>query len=156
MILTTIISFLGGNVMRMLVGELFAKWTEYQNHKQEIELIKLQNERDAAQHARNLESLKVQADLGVKEIRVRAEGAVSEVEANAWASAVEATTRPTGIWLVDLWNGAIRPGGATFFLILIGMHFHEKQWVLDEQGWALAGAFLGIYVADRQLFKRGR
>ena len=36
------------------------------------------------------------------------------------------------------------------------LHFYRAGWVLDEQGWALVGAVLGIYVADRTLFKRGK
>ena len=29
-------------------------------------------------------------------------------------------------------------------------------WVLDQDSWMLVGAVLGIYVADRTLFKRGK
>lgn len=156
MVLTTILSFLGGNAVRMLAGELFSKWTDYQNHKHELEMMDKQEARDAAAHARNLDSLRLQADLGVKEIRVKAEGAVMEAEGKAWGALVEGMTKPSGIWVIDLWNGAIRPAGATFFLFLIFMHYAQMEWKLDEQGWAIAGAFLGIYVADRQLFKRGK
>ena len=29
-------------------------------------------------------------------------------------------------------------------------------WVLDDNGWSICGAALGIYLADRSLFKRGK
>lgn len=153
---TALLSFFGGNAFRMLWGEISAKWTAYQDHKHEIEMVKLQAQIAGEQHLREMESIRLQHDLQVQVVRVQGEADVARSEANAWEKAVEGTTKPSGIWLVDLWNGVIRPLGATFFLILIGMHFYEKQWVLDEQGWALAGAFLGIYVADRTLFKRGK
>jgi hypothetical protein len=39
---------------------------------------------------------------------------------------------------------------------LVALHFYRHNWTLDEQGWALVGAALGIFVADRTLFKRGK
>jgi hypothetical protein len=36
------------------------------------------------------------------------------------------------------------------------LHVARAGWTLDEQGWALLGAILGIYVADRTLTKRGK
>lgn len=156
MILTTLVSFFGGNAFRMLWGEISAKWTAYQDHKHEIEMMKLQAQFAGEQHLRQMESIRLQHELQVQVVRVQGEADVARSEASAWEKAVEGTTKPSGIWIIDLWNGAIRPLGATFFLVLIAMHFHEKNWVLDESGWALAGAFLGIYVADRTLFKRGK
>ena len=154
--LTTLISFLGGSAFRMLWGEISAWLTARQDHRHEIDRMRLQGELDAAQHARNLEAITVQAQLGVKTIEVQAAGAISQVEAAAWGAAVESIGRPTGIWLVDLWNGVIRPLVATICLALVVLHFWRAGWVLDEQGWALCGAALGLYLADRALFKRGK
>ena len=35
-------------------------------------------------------------------------------------------------------------------------HFAQNGWVLDDNGWSICGAALGIYLADRSLFKRGK
>lgn len=154
--ISALISFLGGSVFRMLWGEMSAMLTARQDHQHEIERMRLQADIEAAQHARNQEAIRLQAELGVQTIRVQGEAVAGGIEADAWASVVRGTTQQSGIWLVDLWNGIIRPFGATLCLALVVLHFYRADWVLDEQGWALIGAFLGVYVADRALFKRGK
>jgi hypothetical protein len=154
--IATLISFFGGTAFRMLWGEISAMLNKRQDHKFEIERLRLQAEHDAAQHARNLQAITVQAELGVKTIEVAARGEVDKTEALAWMEAVRATSAKSGIWLVDLWNGVIRPGLATMCAALVVLHYYRAGWVLDEQGWSLVGAVLGIYVADRTLFKRGK
>lgn len=154
--ISALISFLGGSVFRMLWGEISALLTARQDHKHEIERMRLQGELEAAQHERNQVAIRTQAELGVQTIRVQGEAVTGGIEADAWASVVRGTTQQSGIWLVDLWNGVIRPFGATLCLSLVVLHFYRHNWVLDEQGWSLIGAFLGIYVADRSLFKRGK
>lgn len=155
MILTTIFSFLGGSAFRMLWGEVSSFLNKRQDHQHEIELLKLQGQLDADKHARDLAMIKFQAEAQVKVIEVAAAGEVDKTLAKAWEAVVNATTTATGIWLVDFWNGVIRPALAT---IAIGLWVGHvlMWWKLDEQSWTLVGAVLGIYVADRALFKRGK
>ena len=154
--LSALLSFLGGSAFRMLWGEVSAWLNKRQDHAHEIERLRLQAEMDAAAHARNLEAVRLQAELGVQVIRVQGEADVSRAEASAWQAAVESVGRQSGIWLVDVWNGIIRPLLATVCTLMVLLHFWRAGWVLDDQGWALVGAVLGIYVADRTLFKRGK
>lgn len=156
MIITTLLSFLGGNAFRLLWGEISSWLTARQDHRFEMDRMRLQGELDAQQHERNQSAIRLQAELGVKTIEVQAAGAIHQVEADAWRSAVESIGRQSGIWLVDLWNGLVRPVLATMCIALVALHFWRANWVLDEQGWALIGAVLGIYVADRTLFRRGK
>jgi len=153
---STLLSFLGGSVFRMLWGEVSSWVTARQDHKHEVERMRLQGELDAAQHGRNLEAIRVQAELGVKTIQVQAEADIGRIDAEAFSKAVEGTSKPTGITWVDAWNGLIRPLLATECMLLVSLHFHSKGWVLDDRGWELAGAALGIFVADRVLFRRGK
>lgn len=153
---TTLLSFLGGSVFRMIWGEVSAWLTARQQHAQELDRMRLQAELEAAQHARNMESIRLQADLQVQTIRVQADAAVSSAEASAWGEAAANVTKLTGIWLVDLWNGIIRPLTASICLCLWVLHVANHGWVLDEQGWAILGAALGLYLADRALTKRGK
>ena len=153
--ITALISFFGGSVFRMLWGE-FSSWiTKRQDHAQELDLLRLQESQAAAQHERNTASIRLQAELGVKTIQVQAESVVSEIETNAWLEAVKGTTKQVGIAWVDAWNAVIRPALATWAVAMITGHY-LLWWVLDDNGWALAGAALGIYIADRTLFKRGK
>ena len=152
---SALFSFLGGSVFRMIWGEISHFLTAKQEHAQEIERMRLQGELDAAQHARNLEAIKVQADLGVKTIQVQAEAAVSQIEAEGWLEAVKATGRAIGIAWVDAWNAAIRPAVATWAVAMMTANYFELV-KLDENGWMVCSAALGIYLADRALLKRGK
>lgn len=153
--ITALLSFLGGNVFRMIFGEIISAWNKKQDHAQEMERLKFQAELDALQHKRNLESITVQAELGVKTIQVQAESVISEIEAQGWLEAVKGTAIKTGVAWVDAWNQTIRPGVATWAILMITLN--EFQVIaMSENSIALSGAALGIYLADRSLFKRGK
>jgi hypothetical protein len=154
--ISALLSFLGGSVFRAIWGELSAWLNKKQDHEHELERIRLQETIDASAHARQLESLKVQADMGIKTIQVQAESAVAQIETDAWLEAVKGTTKTIGIWFIDAWNGIIRPLVATWAIVMITINFAQKGWLLDDNGWMLASAALGIYLADRTLFKRGK
>lgn len=154
--ITTLISFLGGSVFRMIWGEASAWLTKRQDHSQELDRMKLQAESDAAAHSRNLETIKAQAEAGVKVIQQQAVSAVQGTETDAWFEAVKGTSRTVGIKFIDAWNGVIRPAVATWAVVMITIHYANNGWVLDDNGWGLCGAALGIYLADRALFKRGK
>jgi hypothetical protein len=163
---TSLIAFLGGSAFRMIWGELSSHFSKSQEHSMEIERIKLQGELDASQHARNLEAITVQAGLGVKTIQVQAEAEVlsiraqseslvSQVEANGWFEAVKDTGKSIGIAWVDAWNSAIRPGVATWSIIMMTLG-EFGVIALSDNTLAISGAALGIYLADRTLAKRGK
>jgi hypothetical protein len=154
--LSALLSFFGGTAFRMLWGEISAFFTKRQEHSQELARMKLQGELDAAQHSRNMEAITIQAQLGVQTIRVQADADVARIDADAFSKGVELTGKTTGIWIVDLWNGVIRPLTASICLFLWVRHVAHHGWVLDEQGWSILGAALGLYLADRTLTKRGK
>lgn len=156
MILSTLFSFLGGSVFRMLWGEISSWLSKKQDHEHEMMRLEFQERVDSAQHARNLEALRIQADLGIKTIQVAAEAKVSELETDAWLEAVKGTTKTIGVWWIDAWNGVIRPFVATWAIVVISIDFASKGWVMDDNSWMLCSAALGIYLADRALFKRGK
>lgn len=152
---SALISFLGGSAFRMIWGELSSAWTKRQDHKHEVERMRVQAELDAAQHARNLEAIKIQADLGVKVIHVQAEADVSRIEAEGWLEAVRATGRQIGIAWVDAWNAVIRPGVATWAVAMLT--FNEfGVFMISENTASVCFAALGIYLADRTLAKRAK
>jgi hypothetical protein len=153
--ITALISFLGGNVFRMLFGEVISYLNKQQEHNQELARIKLQGEQEAAQHEQQMDAIKVQAELGVKTIQVQAEAAIGEVEAQGWLETIKATAIKTGVLWIDGWNAVIRPGVATWSIIMLTLG-EFAVISLSENVVALAGCALGIYLADRSLFKRGK
>jgi hypothetical protein len=152
---SALFSFLGGSVFRMVWGEISAWMTKRQDHSYELDRMRLQADLDAAQHARNMESIRVQAELGVKTIAVQAEADIGKLEVEGWVAAVKATAVVTGIKFVDGWNATIRPGVATWAVLMISAS--EFEWIiLSEFAGSVASAALGIYLADRNLMKRGK
>lgn len=154
--ISAILSFFGGSVFRMIWGELSAWLTRRQEHAQELDRLRLQGELEAAQHARNLEAIRVQAELGVKTIQVQAEGDIGREDAATFKAGVEGLSRSSGYAFVDVWKGIIQPLLASICIALVVLHFHGKGWVLDERGWELVGGVLGLFIADRLLFRRGK
>jgi len=146
---TALLTFLGGATVRLLLGHVFDFVTKWQDSKNEIEHLRVQGELDAAQHARNMEAIKVQADLGIKVIEAQTESHVTQAEADAFVEAVKATGQKTGIVWVDLWNGVIRPFLATVCIGLWISSLVERKFVLDEWDRALMSLALGIFVGGR-------
>ena len=156
MMFSAILSFLGGSVFRTIWGEVANWFTERQNQKYEIERMRVQEEIEAAQHARNLESLRLQAELGVKTIAVQAEADLSRLDAEGFYANAREAMKPTGIWIVDLWNGIVRPLCATIAIILWVGALNEAGWKMSDWDKELVGVILGFFFASRELSKRGK
>lgn len=149
-------SFLGGSVFRMLWGEISAAWTKHQDHKHELALMRVQAEMEAARHARDVERIRVQAELKVQEVQVMGDLAIQKTEADAFVEAIKAASKPIGIFFIDAWNGAIRPAMATVALAIWVLALYRAGFVPSEWDKELIGGVLGFYVADRTLGKRGK
>lgn len=151
-----LISFLGGNAFRLIFGEIVSYLNKKQDHALEIERMKLQGQLEAEQHARNLEAIKTQAELGVKVIEVQRDADLEKIDASAWAEAVASVGKQTGIKFLDIWNGSIRPLLATLAITVVVFEIAKNGFTLSDWDRELVGAILGIYVADRSLSRRGK
>ena len=149
-------SFLGGSAFRMIWGEVSSFFQKKQDHEFELERIRLQGAMEAAQHERNLEALRVQADLGVKVIEAQRDAAVVQVETDAWLAAVKDVGKQTGIKFLDIWNGSVRPLLATLAILVVVGEVIATGFILSAWHKELVAAILGLYVADRSLTKRGK
>lgn len=147
--ITALMTFLGGATVRLFIGHLFDFITKWQDQKNELARLTLQGQLDAAQHTRNLEAIKVQADLGVKVIEAQTEAQVTQAEADAFIEAVRATGQRTGIMWVDLWNGIVRPLLASMCIVLWVAKIVGAGFVLDEWDRELMGMALGVFVGGR-------
>lgn len=155
-----LVSFLSGSAFRMLWGEISTWLNARQEHKHEIERMKLQGVLDGEAHARNLAAIKVQAELGIKTIMQQAEADVSRIETEAWRAAVENMQKPTGVTWVDAWNGVIRPSFASGALVLWlwyeFSHMAINAWTISAFSLDLIAIVIGFYFADRSLRRRGK
>lgn len=154
--MSAILTFLGGSAFRAIFGEISSWLTKKQDAKLEMDKMRLQGELDGAAHARNLEAIKVQAELGVKTIEVQAQGAVSQADAEAFKAAMAIANQPSGVKWVDAWNAAVRPSFASVALILWFMWLHHNSWVLTDWDFSMIGAIAGYFFADRTLRKAGK
>lgn len=148
-------SFLGGSAFRLVFGAVMDWLNKRQDHLQEMDLQKLQSDLDAARHARDLERLRTQSELGIKEVQVMADAAEQKAMADAFAEAVKATGQKTGVSWVDAWNASIRPAGATVSLAIWIGTMLAAGLVLKEFDQTLIAAFLGVFVGDR-IHAKGR
>jgi hypothetical protein len=153
---SSILTFLGGSAFRMVWGEVASYINRKQDQKYELERMQLQADLDAAQHQRLMESLRFQADQQVKVIEVQGQQHSAGAEADGWLEAVKATGRSAGVRWVDAWNGSIRPGLATWGVVMLTLDGVMASVVLSEGTTGVIYAALGIYVADRTLAKRGK
>lgn len=149
-------SFLGGSVFRMIWGEV-AAWTNKKiDHQHEMAQMRLQGDLEQAAHERNLASLRLQSELGIKTIAAQSEADVARAEADAFVSAMKDAMKPTGIAWVDAWNSIIRPAAASLALGLWVMKLNVQNWVMQDWDITLAGTVLGFFFASRELAKRGK
>ena len=153
---SALFSFLGGSAFRMVWGEVSAFFKAKQEHKQEMERLRLQAELDAGRHTRDLERIRLQSDLKVNEVQVVGDLAIQRTEAEAFVEAMKTAMRPIGIWWVDAWNGSIRPAMASVALAMWVLALYRAGFVPTGWDLELIGGILGFYVADRALGKRGK
>lgn len=146
---TALIAFLGSAGLRLALGHMFEALTKWQDQRDERARLELQGQLDAAAHLRNLESLRLQSDLGIKVIEAQSAAHVSQAEAEAFTETVKATREKTGIQLVDAWNGIIRPMLATICIGLWIASLIGRGWKLDDWDRALMSATLGLFVGGR-------
>lgn len=153
--MSALLSFLGGSAFRMVWGEVSHFIGRRQEHKYEVERLHQQGQLEAQAHERNLAGMRLQSELGIKEIYVQQEAATAAGELDAWVDAVKATSRQTGVKWIDAWNQSIRPMVATVavgaMLVEIAMLGHLTSWHHE-----VFSAALGLYLADRALAKRGK
>lgn len=154
--IAALLSFLGGSAFRLLMGEIVGFLKSRQDQRHEVEMMRVQAELAAGEHARNLEAIRVQAELGVKTIAVEADRDVAVAEAQAFRDAVTAATKPTGIRWVDAWNASVRPAFATVALGLWTLALWRQGWALTEWDTGLMAVIVGFFFADRSLRKQGR
>lgn len=153
---SALFSFLGGSVFRMIWGEVANFVQKKQDHAHELEMQRLQAELESGRHARDMERIRLQSDLNVKEVTVMGDLAIQKVEADAFVEAIKASAVPTGVRWVDAWNGSIRPAAATIALCLWVLALSRSGFITNDWDRELVGVIIGFFFADRALGRRGK
>lgn len=151
--MSAVLSFLGGSAFRLIWSWVAEYLNKKQDHKQEVALLTLQGQLDAARHTNDMARIQLMHDLNVKEIQVQGDVDVQRLEASAFMEAMKTANKPTGIYWVDLWNGIIRPATATTALVLWWFALKQVGWVMGEWDRELVGVALGFFFASRELGK---
>lgn len=154
--MSAIFSFLGGAAFRMIWGQLASMWSKRQDHKHELEMLRLQADLDDKRHARDCERLRLQSELGVKEVVVQTDSDIARIEASAFMQASTRATERTGIYFADLWNSVIRPAAASISLYLWVVALNAQGWKMTEWDRELVGVIIGFYFASRVLSRDRR
>ncbi len=142
-------SFLGGSVFRMIWGELSEAWNKHQDHKHELESMRLQMDLEAQKAQQDLERMRVASELGIKELEVKTNAEIESKDADAFIAAMATLNAPTGNKWIDAWNGSIRPAAATTAILLWWFSLAQNNFMLQEWDWELVGVILGFYFAHR-------
>jgi len=148
--LSGLFSFLGGTAFRWVFGEVFGFLKARQEHKQEIELRRLDMEVATANSQLRKEELQAAASAGVQIIEAQREATHENMADRMLLSAVEGVEKLTGIVWVDAWNKAIRPGMATIgFLLLVLEAFFPATVIIKAATAELIFAVLGLFCGGR-------
>lgn len=151
--MSAILSFLGGTAFRMIFGQVSDWINKRQDHQHELDAMRTQAELDKQRHAQDCERLRLQADLGVKEVMVQTDGEVAKLEAQAFAEAMKTANAKTGVAWVDAWNGCIRPLCATLAVGLWVFALVSAEFKLGDWDKELIGVVLGFFFASRALIR---
>lgn len=148
--------FVGGATFRMIFAGVGEAWKVYSERRHELKLLELQGRLDIDRHQRDLEMIKLQHDQGVQIVRVKGDLEVQQIDAEAFLAVMKQAHSGSGIWIIDFWNGIIRPAFATFCGFLLYRHFQAQHWALTDTGEQLVGSIVGFFFADRTLLRRSR
>jgi len=154
--MSALMTFLGGSAFRAIWGVAESWLKARQEHKQEVELLRLQGELDAAAHERRQAEIRLQAELGVKTIAVQSEANLQLEDAKGFYAARGESETLTGIAWVDAFNRVIRPAAASIALLLWVVALNRAGFVMTDWDKELVSAILGFFFANRVLAMRGQ
>ena len=149
--LSGLISFLGGTAFRWLLGELFGFLKARQEHKTELERLRLEHDQAKDRHAWQQDAIKAAAEAGIKVVEAKAAADSAAAADAAFLAAIggvnEASRRAD--W-IGAWNACIRPLLATVAIgLLVGQAVAPATVVLTPLVLDLICAVLGVFVGER-------
>lgn len=154
--MSALLTFLGGSAFRAIWGEASAWLQKRQDHKHELEMMRLQGDLEAAQHARQQEAIRLQAELGVKTIEAQRVADVARADAEGFYTVSAEAQKPSGVAWVDALNALIRPLIAFMCLVLWVRALNQAGFVLTDWDREIICGVFGFWFANRVLANRGK
>lgn len=159
---SSLFSFLGGTVFRLVFGEAMSYFNKRIDHAHELAMLDKQLDVERERAALQQAGAKQQAELGIQVIQAQREAAVDVLDGQTFLEGVKATTIQTGIRIIDGWNAAIRPGVATWAVVMLTIE--ALGWLslfggakeLSDGTREVISAALGLFLASRDLARRGK
>lgn len=159
---SSLFSFLGGTVFRLVFGEVMAFFNKRIDHAHELAMLDKQLAADERRAQLQQAAAKQQAELGIQVIAAQREAAADALDGEAFLFGVKATAIQTGVKIIDGWNAAIRPGVATWAIVMLSLE--AFGWLtmlggakeLSDGTREVISAALGLFLADRSLARRGK
>jgi hypothetical protein len=142
---SALVSLLGGTAFKLMITYAMDQFKSWQEHKFEMARMELQDKIEEAQAMRQIKIIEAQKNFGLKTIDVE----VETQNIADYQAAVASVRDPTGFKWIDAWNSTIRPGLATFCVVIWGLHLAKNGFVLGEWDLDLIGATLGIFIGSR-------
>ena len=150
---SALISFFGGAAFRYVIGRALDWLEKRQEFLQEQARLEFQEKIDASRFSRQMESIRLQAELKVQQVKVEGEAAEDLESARAFTEAMKVANVKTGNVYIDAWNGSIRPAAASVALGLWVLKIARAWFELTAWDMDLISAILGYYFADRHMGK---
>jgi hypothetical protein len=100
--------------------------------------------------------MKVANQLGLQTIELNGNIARDLQEGSTFAEAAKQLGLLTNYPFIDKWKSSIVPMAATLCLSMIVLDFIKGGLVMKDYHKELAGSVLGLFVADRFLFRRSK
>jgi hypothetical protein len=154
--MSALLTFLGGSAFRMIWGEVSSFLNKRQEHAHELEMLQAQRLVDDAAHERTERTIRLQSELGIKQVEVQSAADQERAAGEAFTEAMRNAFRPTGNLLVDVWNGVIRPSFGTVCLALWFSKVVGQGFTMDDWDKELLAGIVGFFFADRALGKKGK
>jgi hypothetical protein len=146
-----LLSFFGGTAFRWILGEVFGVLRARQEHKTELERLRLEHEQARDRQQWQREAVEAAAAAGIKVVEAKAEadrGAAADAAFLAAIGGVNMASQRSD-W-IGAWNACIRPALATVgIVLLVGQAVAPSAVVLSALMLDLICAVLGVFVGER-------
>lgn len=146
---SAVLALLGGTAFRLVLSFTMDRVKEYQDHRFEMQSIKLQDHIEESRSNRHMKILQIQKDLGLEQVGMEIDRSDSLQNMVNFQEAVADVKKPTGFLYLDMLNSSIRPGLAIFCIVIWGLHLYHKNWILSSWDLELIAATLGIFIGSR-------
>lgn len=151
----SLFSFLGGTVFRLVFGEIMAFLNKRIDHAHELAMLDKQQALEERRAVLQQAAAEQQTKLGIEMIAAQREAAADLLDGETFLMGVKATMIQTGIRWIDGWNALIRPGAATWAIVMLTLEAAALLTLSDDCREVVSAA-LGLFLADRSLARRGK